>query len=233
MVEKGFVPTRETARAFLMAGEVLVDEVPVIKPGALVQDHANISLKARRIYVSRGGLKLAGALKRFHIEIGELVALDVGASTGGFTDCLVQHGASRVYAVDVGYGQLDQRIRSHERVVVLERTNARYPFDLPEHVDIITIDVSFISLKKIIPSVKEKLARSGVIVALVKPQFEAERKDVGRKGVIRNPETHSRVLGDMVLWAIGNKLRVRGLIASPILGSKGNREFFLLLHPLE
>ena len=233
MVDRGAAPSREKARALLMAGAVLVDEVAVVKPGALVHEHATIRLKAKPMYVSRGGLKLAGALKSFQVDVRDLVALDVGASTGGFTDCLIQDGVRRVYALDVGYGQLAQRIRSDERVVVLERVNARHPFDLPEFVDIVTIDVSFISLTKIIPSVKRKLSPAGRIIALVKPQFEAERKDVGRKGIIRDPGTHSRVLGDMVLWAVKNKLRVRGLIASPILGSEGNREFFLLLHAME
>jgi 23S rRNA (cytidine1920-2'-O)/16S rRNA (cytidine1409-2'-O)-methyltransferase len=229
LVERGLAPTREKARALLMAGQVLVGERPVTKAGALVADDAHVTLKQRLPYVGRGGVKLAHALDAFHLDVRRTVALDVGASTGGFTDCLLQSGAQRVYAVDVGRGQLDLRLRADRRVVVMEQVNARYPFSLPEAVSLATVDVSFISLAKVLPSVAQHVMPGGLLLPLLKPQFEAEREEVGRGGVVRKPQVHARVLGQFVLWAVERGWRVRGLASSPLLGDAGNREFFFLL----
>ena len=229
LVERGMAPTREKAQALLMAGQVLVNDRPVVKAGAMVQDDAQVLLKAKLPYVSRGGIKLAHALRTFDLSMEGLSALDVGASTGGFTDCLLQSGAIHVYAVDVGSGQLDVKLRADPRVTVMERLNARYPFPLPEPVGLVTVDVSFISVTRVLPPAADHLVRGGAIVALVKPQFEAERGEVGRGGVIRKATIHARVLGRVMLWAIAHRFRIRGLTPSPILGDAGNREFFLFL----
>ena len=229
LVERGIAPTREKAQALLMAGQVLVNDRPIVKAGAMVQEDVQVLLKAQLPYVGRGGIKLAHALRAFGLSVEGLTALDVGASTGGFTDCLLQAGARRVYAVDVGYGQLDVKLRADPRVTVMERLNARYPFPLPEPVGLVTVDVSFISVTRVLPPAVEHLARGGAIIVLVKPQFEAERGEVGRGGVIRKSAIHARVLGRVMQWAIAHRLRLRGLTPSPILGDAGNREFFLLL----
>lgn len=229
LVARGLAPTREKARALLMAGEVRVGDRAVTKPGVLVAPDAPVTLKERLPYVGRGGVKLAHALGAFHIDARRAVALDVGASTGGFTDCLLQHGAARVYAVDVGHGQVDFRLRTDPRVVVMEGVNARYPFPLPERVAIATVDVSFISLTKVLPSVAEHVVPGGLIIALLKPQFEGERGEVGRGGVIRDPKVHARILGRFIVWVVGRGWRLRGLVSSPLLGDAGNREFFFLL----
>lgn len=229
LVERGMAPTREKAQALLMAGQVLVNDRPVVKAGAMVQDDAQVLLKAHLPYVGRGGVKLAHALAAFGLSVEGVAALDVGASTGGFTDCLLQAGARRVFAVDVGYGQLDVKLRADPRVTVMERLNARYPYPLPETVGLVTVDVSFISVTRVLPPAVEHLARDGAVVALVKPQFEAERGEVGRGGVIRKASIHARVLGRVMLWAIAHRFRIRGLTPSPLLGDAGNREFFLLL----
>ena len=231
LVERGLALTREKAQALLMAGQVLVDGRPVTKAGAVVPREAGIELAGRLPYVSRGGVKLAHALETFNLSPSGAVALDVGASTGGFTDCLLQRGARRVYALDVGHGQLDYTLRTDPRVLAMERVNARYPLALPEPVDLATVDVSFISVTMVLPSMAERLKRGGAIVALVKPQFEAARQEVGRGGIIRDPQLHGRVLGRVILWAINHGFRLRGLTPSPILGDAGNREFFLLLQP--
>ena len=231
LVERGMAPTREKAQALLMAGQILVEDRPVTKAGAPVQEDATILLKSQLPYVGRGGLKLAHALENFRLHLVGAVALDVGASTGGFTDCMLQMGADRVYAMDVGYGQLDLKLRVDPRVVVMERVNAHYPFTLPDSVDLVTVDVSFISLTKVLPPVTQHLKLGGDIVALVKPQFEAEREEVGKGGVIREPRIHARVIGRVILWAIAQGFRLRGLTPSPILGNAGNREFFLHLKP--
>ena len=173
--------------------------------------------------------ELAHALDEFGLSPQGMVALDLGASTGGFTDCLLQRGAQRVYALDVGHGQLDYRLRQDARVVVMEKRNAHYPFELPEPVDLVTIDVSFISLKLVIPQALGHLRAGRCLVALVKPQFEAPRHDVGRGGVIKDPQVHAQVLAKAIVWAVENGLRLRNLCASPILGDAGNKEFFLLL----
>ncbi|MSQ12532.1 MAG: TlyA family RNA methyltransferase [Dehalococcoidia bacterium] len=229
LVERGLAPTRERALALLMAGQVLVGERLVTKPGALVPEDATLFLKQQLPYVGRGGLKLAHALEHFHLDVRGAVALDVGASTGGFTDCLLKHGAARVYAVDVGYGQLDLSLRTDPRVRVLERVNARYPFPLPERVSLATVDVSFISLTKVLAAVAEHVIPGGFLLPLLKPQFEAEREEVSKGGVIRDPALHARVLGRFLLWVVGRGWRLRGLTASPILGDAINREFFFLL----
>ncbi len=231
LVERGLAVSPEKARALLMAGQVTADERRIDKAGALVDATADVRIAAAPPYVGRGGVKLAHALQELlpDIDIAGAVALDVGASTGGFTDCLLQHGARRVYALDVGYGQLHQRLRDDPRVVVLERVNAHNPFQLPEPVALATVDVSFISLTKVLPRVMEHLRPGGPILALVKPQFEAARSEVGTGGVVRDPEVHAAVLARLIAWVVPRGLRLRGLTPSPLLGDAGNREFFLLL----
>lgn len=229
LVERGLAPSTEKARAVIMAGEVLANDKVVDKPGTMVREDATIRLLAKPPFVSRGGIKLAHALDQFHLDVTSLVALDVGASTGGFTHCLLTRGASRVYAVDVGYGQLDYRLRVDPRVVVMERVNARYPFSVPEAVDLATIDLSFISLEKVVPNVAALLRQGGKMICLVKPQFEARRSEVGKGGVVKDPLVHARVMGRFISWAIENGFRIRGLTPSPIPGASGNREFFILL----
>jgi 23S rRNA (cytidine1920-2'-O)/16S rRNA (cytidine1409-2'-O)-methyltransferase len=229
LVERGLSPSREQAQVLIMEGLVFTPAGRVLKPSVSLPDTTLLEVRGRLPYVSRGGLKLAHALDAFGLPIEGLTALDVGASTGGFTDCLLQRGAHKVYAVDVGYGQLDHRLRQDPRVVVMEKLNARYPFELPEPVDLVTIDVSFISLTLVIPPVIAHLKSGRYMVALVKPQFEAKREEVGRGGVIKDPQVHARVLGRMTVWAVNQGLRVRNLCVSPILGGAGNREFFLLL----
>ena len=229
LVERGLAVSLVKARALLMAGQVTVGGSRVEKAGALVDATADIHLAPPPPYVGRGGVKLAHALQEFSLDLTGSVALDVGASTGGFTDCLLQHGARRVYALDVGYGQLHQRLRDDPRVVVLERVNARNPFQLPEPVDLATVDVSFISLTMVLPRVMEHVRTGGHILALAKPQFEAARSEVGTGGVVRDPEVHAAVLARLIAWVVDHGLRLRGLTPSPLLGDAGNREFFLLL----
>jgi 23S rRNA (cytidine1920-2'-O)/16S rRNA (cytidine1409-2'-O)-methyltransferase len=226
LVERGLVESRERAQQLIRAGQVLVEEWVVDKPGTRVSPEAAIRLRATLPYASRGGLKLEAALAGFGIEVVGKVALDVGASTGGFTDCLLQHGAARVYAVDVGYGQLAWKLRRDPRVVVLERTNIRYLEGLPEPVDLATVDVSFISLELVLPVVIKLLKPRRVIVALIKPQFEAGREQVGKGGVVRDPAVHRAVLRKILGWARDHGLAVRGLMRSPLLGPAGNVEFF-------
>ena len=228
LVERGLAPSREKARTAVLAGDVLVDGEPFLRPAASVAGDARIELAARQRFVGRGGEKLDHALDAFDLDLRGLVALDVGASTGGFTDCLLQRGASKVYAVDVGYGQLDYRLRNDARVVALERTNIRALTELPERPDIATIDVSFIGLEKVVPSVIRLLRPGATIVALVKPQFQAKRSEVGKKGVVRDPQTHAKVIGRVVAWGADNGLRFGGLTTSPLRGPEGNREFFVL-----
>jgi len=229
IVERGLAESRAKAQALIMAGEVRVGENIVIKAGTLVSEDAEITVAEPLPYVSRGGIKLAHALDAFQLDVSGMVAVDIGASTGGFTDCLIQRGAKKVYAIDVGYGQLDYRLRRDARVVVMERINARYPISLPEKVDLATIDLSFISVTKVIPSAIKLLGDRGALLVLIKPQFEAKREEVGRGGIIKDPQLHARILGRFIKWAVAHNLRLRGLAASPILGSSGNREFFLRL----
>ncbi|MDR7474100.1 MAG: TlyA family RNA methyltransferase [Armatimonadota bacterium] len=229
LVARGLAESRERAQAAVLAGEVLVEGRPAAKPGMRVAPDAAVALVPRRPrYVSRGGDKLAHALRAFALPVTGTVALDVGASTGGFTDCLLQHGAVRVYAVDVGRGQLDWRLRRDPRVVVLERTHAAH-LDaqvVPEAVDLATVDVSFISLTRVLPAVARRVRPGGSIIALVKPQFEAGRGQV-RKGVVRDPRIHLEVLRRLVRWIREQGWWVAGVTPSPLAGPKGNLEFFL------
>lgn len=229
LVERGLFPSRERARAAIMAGDVRVGGEPVRKAGELVDADALFEVAEVPEYVSRGGHKLAGALDRFDIEVSRARALDVGASTGGFTDCLLQRGAAHVTAVDVGYGQLAWRLRQDERVRVLERTNIRSvePDELGARFDVIVVDVSFISLEKVLPHIEPLLAEDGDLVALVKPQFEAGKGRVGKKGVVRDASVHEDVLRSAVRAAGEQGLTVRGLTWSPLKGPEGNIEFWL------
>ena len=234
LVQRGLAQSIEKAQAAIMAGDVLVNGEPVMRPATAVVEEARIELARSPRYVSRGGEKLEHALREFGIDARGLVALDVGASTGGFTDCLLQHGAARVCAVDVGYGQLDYRLRQDSRVVVLERTNIRELQKLPRELGrpgLATIDVSFIGLEKVLPSVVRLLKPGGRIVALVKPQFQARRREVGKGGVVKDPLVHAAVLGRMVAWAASHELRFGGLTMSPLRGPAGNKEFFVLWTP--
>ncbi len=229
MVEMGLVASRAKAQALIMAGKVVVAGKPVIKAGTLVKEEAAITILKPPPFVSRGGVKLDYALDQFQLDVSDKVVADIGASTGGFTDCLLKRGTSRVYAIDVGYGQLDYRLRQDSRVVVMERVNARYPIPLPEKVALATIDLSFISVEKVIPAVANLLKDSGFLLVLIKPQFEARREEVGKGGVIKQPIVHARVLGRFIAWVTGHGFRLGGLVASPILGASGNKEFFVLL----
>ena len=229
LVERGIATGRDAARAMIANGRVSVNGAVVARPSALAAPEADIHHTEGPSYVSRGGIKLAGALDEFAISPDEKICLDVGASTGGFTDCLLQRGANRVYAVDVGYGQLAWSLRNHPRVVVMERHNARHPIPLDHPVELAVADVSFISLRLVLPSITENLVAGGLILALVKPQFEAGKDDVGRGGVVRSPAVRARAVASVALWAIENGLRVLGVRESVITGPKGNHEYFLLL----
>ena len=229
LVERGLAESKERAQALIMEGLVYLPTGRLLKAGTRIADDAPLEVRGRLPFVSRGGVKLDHALDRFGLEVQGLTALDVGASTGGFTDCLLQRGANRVYAIDVGRGQLHYRLRQDNRVVATERLNARYPYELPGPVDLAVIDVSFISLSLVIPPALPHLAAGGVIVALVKPQFEVPKGQVGRGGVIRDGKTHAAALSKVINWSVDQGLRVRDLCRSPILGDAGNTEFFLLL----
>ena len=232
LVERGICRSRERARALIMSGAVLVGETRVDKAGALVSPDAEIRIEGEgNPYVSRGGLKLKGALSTFNIDVRGLVALDVGASTGGFTDCLIQEGARKVYAVDVGYGQLAWKLRTDERVISIERTNIRY-FDgsvIKDEIDFATVDASFISLRLVIPQVLRIVKKGAAILALIKPQFEAGRGEVEKHGVVKDPGVHERVIEETKEFCLGLGLQVMGVCESPLLGPKGNREFFIYL----
>jgi 23S rRNA (cytidine1920-2'-O)/16S rRNA (cytidine1409-2'-O)-methyltransferase len=232
LVERQLAASRERARALIMAGQVRVNGTPVTKAGTGVPADADITLiEPDHPYVSRGGLKLVHALDTFSIEVRDRAALDIGASTGGFTDVLLQRGARQVIALDVGHGQLDWRLRSDPRVVVLERVNARFlkPTDVPNSVDVVTIDVSFISLRHILPIVPAILAPEADVVALVKPQFEAGREEVGDGGLVVDPAVHQRVVDDVRAAARAVGLDPVAMTPSPITGATGNREFLLHL----
>ncbi len=232
LVDRGLAPSRERAHRLILAGEVLVGDRPATKPGSVVAADAPLRLRApASAYVSRGGEKLAGALDAFGLDVAGLVALDVGASTGGFTDCLLRRGARRVIAVDVGYGQLAWALRQDPRVVMLERTNARHlePSALPETPELATIDVSFISLTLVLPAVAATLAPAGAVVALVKPQFEAGRGQVGKGGVVRDPAIRAAAVARVRQAAAALGLRACGEAESVLPGPKGNREVFLWL----
>lgn len=232
LVERGLVGSREEGRGRIMAAEVLVDDQPVTKAGSLIDPEAAIRLRGEPPpYVSRGGVKLEKAIKEFAVEVRGKVVLDVGASTGGFTDCLLSHGARQVYAVDVGYGQLDWKLRQDPRVVVLEKRNIRYleSGELPEQPELTTIDVSFISLRLVLPQVQKLLLPRGGILALIKPQFEVGKGKVGKGGVVRSHEEHLRVIKEIAEAAAEMGLEVKAVTESPLLGPKGNREFFIYL----
>ncbi len=230
LVEKGIISSRENAKACIMAGQVFVDGQRVDKAGEKVSVEANIEYKGHKIpYVSRGGLKLEKAMKIWPITLENKVCMDIGASTGGFTDCMLQNGASKVYSVDVGYGQFAWKLRTDERVVCMERTNIRYvtPEDIGELLDFASIDVSFISLKKIMPATINLLKDNGEVVALIKPQFEAGREKVGKKGVVRDIAVHKEVVYGIVDFLLENNLVVLGVGYSPIKGPEGNIEYLV------
>ena len=231
MVERGLAESRERAQALIMEGIVYSPTGRVFKAGSTLAADTPLEVKGRLPFVSRGGVKLAHALDVFALDVQGLEALDVGASTGGFTDCLLQRDARRVYAVDVGRGQMDHRLRQDPRVVAIEGKNARYPFQLPDAggIGIVVMDVSFISAAKVIPQAAKHLDTGRPLVVLLKPQFEALKQEVGRKGVIRDPQVHARVLARFIAWVVGTGLRLRNLTPSPILGDAGNAEFFLHL----
>jgi 23S rRNA (cytidine1920-2'-O)/16S rRNA (cytidine1409-2'-O)-methyltransferase len=231
LVARALCESREQAQRLILSGAVLVGDRPATKPGHLVADDAELRLRATLPYVSRGGLKLAAALQTFAVDPTGWICADIGASTGGFTDVLLQQGAARVFAIDVGYGQLHWRLRQESRVVVMERTNARYLTALPEPIDLATVDASFISLRLLLPTIRHLLAAQGQIIALVKPQFEAGKDQVGKGGVVRDDAVHRRVLSQLIAWATLSGLSPQGLVASPLLGPKGNREFLLWLRP--
>ena len=232
LVENGLIESREKAKAVIMAGQVYVDNQKCEKPGNVISDGAKIEVRGNKLpYVSRGGLKLEKAVTTFSIDLDGVVAIDIGASTGGFTDCMLQKGAKRVYAVDVGYGQFDWKLRNDPRVVNLERTNMRYVTNeqIPEPVDFFSVDVSFISLTLILPVAIQLLRTGGRAVCLIKPQFEAGREKVGKKGVVRDPLVHEEVVEKIICFATGNGFSVLGLSFSPIKGPEGNIEYLAYL----
>ncbi|MDE2748605.1 MAG: TlyA family RNA methyltransferase [Chloroflexota bacterium] len=229
LVERRLAPSRSKAAAMIMAGEVRVGRQLVDKPGTAVAVDADIALKEKAKYVGRGGLKLEAALNAFAVNAAGKVCADIGASTGGFTDCLLQRGAAKVYAIDVGRAQLDYRLRNDKRVANLENTNARYLETLDEAVEIVVIDVSFISLRLILPAVARIMGEPADVIALVKPQFEAGRASVGKGGIVRDAAVHRRVLNDVAAWAVSHGLAPVDLIRSPITGAKGNVEYLLWL----
>ncbi len=227
LVARGLVETRTRAQAIILAGQVFSGEQRLEKPGQLVGLDAPITLRESLRYVGRGGLKLAAALDHFAIEVNGRICLDIGASTGGFTDCLLQRGVERVVALDVGYGQLDWKIRQDRRVDVREKVNARYlsTEDFACHFDLIVVDVSFISLTRILPVMPPLLAPAGEVIALIKPQFEVGRGEVGKGGIVRDTLAQKRVVDEIVAFAGNLGMTSRGTIESPILGADGNREF--------
>ena len=232
LVERGLATSREKAKAMIMAGEVLVDNEREDKAGSMFPEEVEIVLKGKPLpYVSRGGLKLEKAMKNFNLTLDGKVCMDVGASTGGFTDCMLQNGAVKVYSVDVGHGQLDWKLRNDPRVVCMERTNIRYvvPEDIEERPSFVSIDVSFISLTKVLLPVRNLMEENGEIAALIKPQFEAGREKVGKKGVVRDPAVHLEVIEKVIAYASSIALEPRHLSFSPIKGPEGNIEYLLHL----
>jgi 23S rRNA (cytidine1920-2'-O)/16S rRNA (cytidine1409-2'-O)-methyltransferase len=225
LLERGLAPSREKGQRLIMAGQVRVGGEISDKPGRRVPADARVSVDEGLPYVSRGGFKLAAALDHFQVDVQGWVVADVGASTGGFCDCLLQRGARRVYAIDVGYGQLAWSLRQDPRVVVLERTNARYLETLPEAVDLVTLDASFISLKLLLPVAARWFGPHGRAIPLIKPQFEAGRRQVGKGGVVRDPDIHRQVLTDLLTWATVQGWGLCGLLPSPLRGPAGNVEF--------
>ena len=228
-MERVLADSVESASKYIMAGKVLGNNQPQNKPGRLVGGTSEIGVLESKAYVGRGALKLKSAIACFKPLLHEKICADVGSSTGGFTEVLLEEGAAKVYAIDVGYGELDWKLRKDNRVVVMERTNARTLQSLPEKIDFASIDVSFISLKLILPSVISWLNEKGEILALIKPQFEAEVEDVGSGGVIKDQSIHKRVLQDLLFWCRQQGLSVTGLVPSKLLGAKGNQEYFIRL----
>ncbi|HEX4630674.1 MAG TPA: TlyA family RNA methyltransferase [Chthoniobacterales bacterium] len=229
LVDRGFFSSREQAQRAIMAGEVRVGEAVIDKASANIAPDAAITVESSPAYVGRGGLKLEGALRDFSIEVAGIIALDIGASTGGFTDCLLQHSAKKVYAIDVGHGQLAWKIRNDPRVVVREKLNARYlsPADIPELAQLCVIDVSFISLTLILPKAFESVTANGMILALIKPQFELEASDVGRGGIVREPVLHAKAQEKIRHFVVDAGHEVIGIVPSAITGTDGNQEFFI------
>ncbi len=231
LVLRGLAESRTRAQALILANDVLVNGVPVSRAGAPVKESDEIVLRSPPRFVSRGGEKLDHALAVFGIDVRGMTVADLGASTGGFTDCLLQRGAARVYAIDVGYGQLAERIRTDPRVVVMDRVNARHLDSLPEPIDLVSIDVSFIGLRLVLPTALRLIGEHGQIVALVKPQFEAGKAHVGRGGVVRDPVVHRRVLEELISFADKLGLGFVGMTVSPLKGPAGNVEFLIHLKP--
>lgn len=232
VMDRGLATSRERAKALIMAGDVYVDNQKADKPGDLYPEEAHVECRSSGLrYVSRGGLKLEKAIAAFGIELCGLTCMDIGASTGGFTDCMLQNGAKRVYSVDVGYGQLAWQLRNDSRVVNLERTNARYLSreQVPEDIGFFSVDVSFISLALVLPAIRKLLSGKGRGVCLIKPQFEAGREKVGKKGVVREPAVHMDVIEKITGFAINNGFSVLGLDFSPVKGPEGNIEYLILL----
>ncbi|MEE1280123.1 MAG: TlyA family RNA methyltransferase [Oscillospiraceae bacterium] len=232
LVERGYVPSRERAKSLIMSGIVFVDGERVDKAGSTIAEDANLEVRGSGLsYVSRGGLKLEKAMQKFPIVLNQKVCMDIGASTGGFTDCMLQNGAKKVFAVDVGYGQLAWKLRCDERVVNLERTNVRYltAEQVGEPVDFISVDVSFISLTLVLPVAKTYLSENGEMVCLIKPQFEAGRENVGKKGVVRDKQVHIDVVNKITSFAKENNFVVKGLTFSPVKGPEGNIEYLIYL----
>ena len=235
LVEQGLAPSREKAKAYIMSGDVYVDGQKEDKAGSMFADTVKIEVRGNTLpYVSRGGLKLEKAMKHFDVTLAEKVCMDVGASTGGFTDCMLQNGAVKVYSIDVGYGQLDWKLRNDPRVVCMEKTNIRYvlPENIQEPAAFASIDVSFISLTKVLLPVRNLLTEDGEIVCLIKPQFEAGREKVGKKGVVRDPEVHREVIEKVRDYAMSISLKPKHLSFSPIKGPEGNIEYLLHLKKL-
>lgn len=233
LVNRGLFPSRERAKSAIMAGVIYVDGQRVDKAGTGIKDDAEIFIKENDCpYVGRGGLKLEKALQSFQLDLNGLVAVDIGASTGGFTDCMLKNGAAKVYAIDVGYGQLDWSLRNNPRVVNMEKVNVRYldKTNIAEKADFISIDVSFISLKLVFPIAVDLLSQEGNLVCLVKPQFEAGREQVGKKGIIRDKAVHMEVLEKVIQYGVANSLYPQVIEFSPMTGAKGNIEYLLLLN---
>jgi len=225
--ERGLAATRAKARGMIMAGEILVDGAAVDKPGTMVRSDVSIEVKSKPRFVSRGGEKLAGALADFQFDVSGRICADVGASTGGFTDCLLQNGAARVYAIDVGYGLIDYTLRQDSRVILMERTNARYVEQLDEPVSLVVVDASFISLRLLLPVIKGWLTPQADVIALIKPQFEAGKKDIGKGGVVKDQAVHRRVLEEILQFGLEQGFSICGLTRSSIKGQSGNIEFLV------
>ena len=229
VLKLGFAETRSKAKGLIMAGHVKVDGVVVDKAGTSVSIDSNVEILDGVKYVGRGGRKLEGALDEFNVDVSGKICADVGVSTGGFTDCLLQRGAGRVYCIDVGKGVIHWKLRNDNRVVVKETTNVRYLKSLPQAPEIVTVDVSFISLKLVLPSIRKWIDDNGIIIALIKPQFEAGRRDVRKGGIVRSKAVHRRVLGEVIQYCYDNNFFPSKLMVSPLRGAKGNVELFGML----